>query len=103
MEARREAARLYEEYMTLEEAMSSDSTESDFRRRDDAFAAYEERGLLLAVDENGIVIRCAISGVPILDDELDGPDTALVLTSALPGAEDKQEGDARPEMIGIAG
>ncbi len=59
---RLEALRLYEDYMILEESMSSDSTDGDFEKRDQAFAAYEELGLTLAIDEEGIVIRCAISG-----------------------------------------
>ena len=103
LEARLEAVRLHEIYMALEENMSSDSTDRDFERRDDAFAAYEGHGVDLALDEEGIPIRCAISGVPILDDELRTRDTALVLTSALPGA-DEQEGDKpMPEMAGVSG
>ena len=103
LEARLEAVRLHEIYIRLEENMSSDSTDRDFERRDDAFAAYEGHGVDLALDEEGIPIRCAISGVPILDDELRTRDTALVLTSALPGA-DEQEGDKpTPEMVGVSG
>ncbi len=100
MQARLEALRLYEDYMILEESMSSDSTDRDFQKRDEAFAAYEELGLTLAIDEEGIVIRCAISGAPILDDEQGGPDTAIVLTLALPDADEQP---ALPEMVGVSG
>ena len=104
LEARLEAVRLHEIYMRLEENMSSDSTDRDFQKRDDAFSAYEAYGVDLAIDEDGNPIRCALSGIPILEDERRSRrDTALVLCSALPGA-DEQEGDKpMPEMVGVSG
>ena len=83
IDARNEAVRLWEEYLRLENTISSESTDSDFRKRDEAFAAYEDHGLSLALDEEGNVYRSG--GVPLLDDELGSL------------------GDARPEMVGISG
>ena len=70
---RNEAARLWEKNYHL--------FNEDDERADAALKAFEDLGVDLSIDElgEGKAVRCAISGVPIIETD----ETAIVLKAAL--------------------
>ena len=89
-ESRMEAARLYEEFVRLDDAVvaiaetaggvSLEPEHPASVARDDAFDAYESHGVDLLTDGDGYLIRCALTGVPLL---AEADDTEFVLAAAV--------------------
>jgi hypothetical protein len=105
MEARLEAARLYDLWQAADDKLeqargSSEMSEADFetleKKELDAWMAYSDQPLRLMTDENLRIERCAISGLPLIS----GEELAFVLRSAVNAHEDSE---TRPEMVGVAG
>jgi hypothetical protein len=109
MEAREEAARLYEAMAKAQDARDEapdDISEEEFKALDDAAsaaeAAYEEHPLVID-DEHGEVLYCAACKAPlIVGDELveDAYTGELFLRSAcgLPPRAKEEEGKMIPDM-----
>ena len=78
LEERNEALRLYEEWakadMAVEDAAKTISDEAYIalrKKRDAAWAAYENHPIAVMLDYDGNAKRCALSGIPLIDtDEL---------------------------------
>lgn len=86
------AAELYEAYCRLEDEcvaaegglkgslLSIPELQAMAEKRDEALEAYEQCGVELLMDANGDLIRCALTGVPLLS--ADG-DSVWVLAAAV--------------------
>ena len=86
-ESRMEAARLYEEFVRLDDAVAIAEDAGGISlehpasvARDDAFDRYENHGVDLLTDGDGYLIRCALTGVPLL---AEADDTEFVLAAAV--------------------
>ena len=77
IEQRNEAARLYAEYMRLDDIWTESETPESRDAVDRAWQAYERQPLRVDVGDNGKIVRCAITGVPILAGDKTVPVLAL--------------------------
>ena len=74
IEQRNEAVRLWETYERLENA-----EDAAVFKAYEAYEAYEALDVVLALDDDGKVVRCAITGIPLVTSD----ETVVVLASAL--------------------